>query len=112
MVIDIINEFREKNNKERIFAWNPIENDYCFQHCLYMARQSYLVHAPEFFRKNKAEAVAVCTFMEDNEKTIRYLLYECIGKSQEHRDVVLNYDNLAYGFYIYDYTAFLTIRGW
>ena len=112
MVIDIINEFRNKNGKERIFCWNPVENGHCFQHCLYMANHGYLIHAPEVFRKDKAEAIAISCFMEDNEKTIRYLLYECIGRSQEHKDIVLNYDNLAYGFYLHDYTAFLTIRGW
>ena len=112
MIADIINKFREENGKEKISYWNLTENDNCFQHCLYMANRGYLIHALEAFRKDKAEVITTCSFMETFEKTMRYLIYECINKSEEHRDIVLNYENLAYGFYMYNYAAYLTIRGW
>lgn len=112
MIIDIVNEFREANGKGRILGWSSIENDHCLQHCVYMAGAGYLDHAPRHFLKDKAETIAMCNFRSSVETTVRYLICEVIASSKEHRDVVLNYDNLSYGFYLYDYTAYLTIRGW
>jgi len=112
MVVDIINEYRKANGKEYIFVWNPVENDYCMEHCLYMAKLQCFEHAPEHLRKGKAEAIAKCGFIIDNFTTVRYLIFNVINESQKHKDVVLNYENLAYGFYIHNYTAYLVIRGW
>jgi hypothetical protein len=112
MLVDLINEYRKNNGKEHIFAWDPVENDYCLTHCYYMAWNSRFEHTPEYFLKGKAEAIALCYFQYNNETTMRHLVYEVIDKSKEHKDIVLNYENLAYGFYIYNNKSFLTIRGW
>lgn len=112
MIIDILNEYRQNNGKDHIFSWNPVENGYCQAHCHYMAWNNKFEHASEELLKGKVEAIASCDFQYNNELTIKHLIYECIDKSQGHRDIVLNYENLAYGFYIYNGKAFLTIRGW
>jgi len=112
MLIDILNEYRKVNGKEHVFCWNPVENDYCLSHCHYMAWNNQFEHAPENLLKGRAEAIVFCDFQYDNEITIRHLIYECIDKSQKHKDIVLNYENLAYGFYIYNNKAYLVIRGW
>lgn len=112
MLIDIINEFRRKNGKENILCWDSVENDYCFRHCMHMAKIGQLEHAPEYLRAGKAEAVASCVFLDDRENTIKHLIYSCIGNSSGHRDVILNYDNLSYGCILNNYVAYITIRGW
>lgn len=112
MTADIINEFRNVNNKERILCWNPAENDYCLQHCLHMSRLDRVEHAPEYLLKDKAEVIAMCKFVSDTNTTIKYLIFNVINESEEHRNVILNYENLAYGVYVHDYKVYLTIRGW
>lgn len=112
MLVDIINEYRKNNGKEHIFCWDPVENDYCQAHSNYMAWNNHFEHAPEYLLKGKAEAIAFCYFFYNNEITMKHLIYECIDKSEGHKNIVLNYENLAYGFYIYQNQAYLTIRGW
>ena len=112
MMVDIINKFRRKNGKDNILCWNPVENDYCLQHCMHMSRTRKLEHASDYLRSGKAEAVASCVFLDDMENTIKHLIYGCIGNSSEHRKVILDYDNLSYGFMLHDYVAYITIRGW
>lgn len=112
MIVDIINEYRKSNGKDPIFCWNSVENDYCEAHSHYLAWNNRFEHAPECLRPGKAEAIAKCDFFDDTLSTIKNLLYECLDKSQEHRNIILTFDNLAYGFYIYNNQAYLTIRGW
>ena len=112
MLTDILNEYRSINGKQRIFSWNPVENDYCLAHCHYMAWNNKFEHTSDDLLKGKAEAIAFCDFQYSNEVTIRHLIYEVIDKSEEHMNIVLNSENLAYGFYIYNGKAYLTIRGW
>lgn len=112
MVADIINEFRNTNGKERIFCWDPVENDYCLEHCLYMAKTDKVEHALKDFLKGKAEAIAMCLFDTDINTTARYLIFSVLNASEEHRNILLNYDNLAYGIYMDNYKMYLTLRGW
>lgn len=112
MVIQAINEFRNQNGKGNVFAWNPVENDHCFLHCLHMAKENRVIHTPWYFLNGKAEAVAMSYFIHNAEDTIRSLIFQDFGNSEQHRNVFLNYDNLAYGFFMFDWKAYLTIRGW
>lgn len=111
MIVDLINEYRRKNGRENIFCWNPVENDNCMQHCLYMVRLDRFEHSPEYLRPGKAEAIASCSFIYDTVNTMGLLL-AIIDGCQDHRNIVLNYNNLAYGFCVHNYMAYLVIRGW
>lgn len=112
MIADIINQFRYENGKERVFCRNPVENNYCFLHCLHMARQGQVEHTHEYLLKDRAEAVASCSFNSDMDTSARYLIFNVLSESEKHRDVLLKYDNLAYGIYLHNYKMYLTIRGW
>lgn len=112
MIIDIINDFRQTNGKERIFCWDPAENDYCLQHSLHMARINNLEHAPAHLLKGKAEAIGMSDFNIDTNNTSRFIIFELMGNSTRHREIILNYDNLAYGVFMHNWKVYLTIRGW
>lgn len=112
MIVDILNEFRGNNGKPHIFCWDPVQNDYCEAHSHYLAWHDRFEHTPEYLLKGKSEAIGMSIYGRNNEETIRRLIYDVLGTSQPHRNVILNYSNLAYGFYVYDNKAYLTIRGW
>ena len=112
MIENIINEFREKYQSSRIRFWYPAENDYALEHCYYMAKINDLVHSPSYYRFNKEEIIASCFFMWNTLETLRYLFFNIIDKCQEHKNVLLNFDNISYGFFIHNNVAYLTIRGW
>jgi uncharacterized protein YkwD len=112
MIISALNDFRKSNDKNPVFSWDPVENDYCEAHCRYMAWHNHFEHTPEYLLKGKAEAIAMIAYGRDNEETIRRLIYDVLGTSREHKNIILNFKNLAYGFYAYNNCAYLTIRGW
>lgn len=112
MITDIINEYREHHHKPRVFCWNGVENDFAKQHCYYMAKIGRLEHAPDWCLNGKSEAVAMCTFRDDVHSTVRYLIFDIFHSSPEHRDIILHSSNVAYGFYLYNHIAYMTIRGW
>jgi len=111
MVIDIINEYREWNRKPRVSNWERVVSDYCFAHSMAMAREDRVYHAEEYLLNNWGEAVAMCCFTGNTQETIRFLLFEILDKSEPHRNLILNSDILAVGFYTWNYKAYLTIRG-
>jgi len=111
MVTDIINEYREWNRKPRVSNWERVVSDYCFAHSMAMAHRGEVYHAEGYLLNNWGEAVAMCGFNGNSADTIRYLLFEVLDKSEQHRNLILNSDILAVGFYTWNYRAYLTIRG-
>ena len=112
MVTSVINEYRTQNDKKPVSCWVPIENDFCYAHCVYLAHNCLCEHTPQCYLKNRAEAIAQCTNIGYITDTIRYLIFDIFDGSPEHKNIILNYDNLAYGLYIYNGNAYLTIRAW
>jgi len=111
MVIDIINDYRKDNGKEPIHHWNKVENDFCEAHCLAMSNAGKIFHAPDYLLGYRSEAVAMCSFGNDFNSTISYLILSVLNSSEEHRNILLDSRYLAYGVFVNNGAMYLTIRG-
>ena len=112
MIVDIINEFRRINNKPPVLTWEKPLNDYCLLHCLEMAKRGYHYHSEEYYRPGYGEIVAKASFIDTTPTTIRNIIFEVFGKSIEgHREALLNWNTMAYGFYINKGSVYMVIRG-
>lgn len=111
MIIDTINEFRRQNNKPPVLNWMSHLNDYCLLHSLEMARRKECYHSEEFYRPTYGEIVAKGSFLNNFGNSIRYMIFEVIGKSPEHRELLLNWNTMGYGYNVDKEEIYLTIRG-
>lgn len=112
MVIEAINDFRQENGKGRIFSWDERENEFCVLHSLYMAKTEIFEHTPFCFLLHRAECVGVCNFMFNFRDTIRYIIFNLFGKSEKHKEVLLNSERLSYGVIVDKGKVYLTIRSY
>jgi len=110
-VINLINEFRESCSKEPVKYWNKILSDFCLTHSIAMVNSGKLYHAPEYYRRGYSEAVACCDFITDWETTLRCLIFDVIGNSPEHREILLESQEIGYGIMSDKNRVFITIRG-
>ncbi len=112
MLKRIINEFRQQNGRHPIAMDNFDEDQNCLWHCKYMAEIQDCLHAPDYLRQGKSEAVAVRSFFRDHYEALRAIAFDQFANSMEHRDVILFNDNIACAFHIESGCIFVTIRGW
>jgi len=112
MIAGIINDFRKFKGIEPSFYWHEEENKNCLEHCYYMANIGEVVHASKGHLKNKSEAVARCNFKATAEETLRHLVFEVLGKSHSHADILIGSENIAYAVHARQCTMYITIRGW
>ena len=112
MVKEAINDFRSENGKGRIFSWNERENEFCVLHSLYMANTGIFEHTPFCFRLHRAEILAVENFMFNFRDTIRHMIWNIFGESEQHRNILLNSERLSYGVIVDKGKVYLTIRSY
>ena len=110
-VRDLFNEFRQINGKEPVRNWNRVLDDHCLSHVLAMLNLGNLYHTPEHYLKDYSEIVACCDFRNNWGETFRYLIYEVIGNSPDHREVLLESQEIGYGIMSDKNKVFITIRG-
>jgi len=110
-VINLINEFRESCGKEPVKYWNRVLDDYCLFHSIWMIKSGKVDHAPKDYLKDYGEIVWRCDFMNTWDETFRYLIFELIGKSEEHKKILLESQELGYGVMSDQGKVFITIRG-
>ena len=108
---NLINEFRAKHSKGPVEYWNRILDDYCTQHCIAMINSGEVYHAPRDYLKDYSEIVWRCDFMNTWDETFRHLIFELIGKSEEHKRILLESQELGYGIMADQDKVFITIRG-
>jgi len=108
---EVINEFREQNGKPRVDNWNRVVSDYCTAHCWAMVSKGGLYHTEDCYLQDWSEAIAECDCFADWSCMERALIFDILGNSPEHRDVLLNSSEMAYGIVMFRYKVFLTIRG-
>lgn len=116
MMITIINEFRQVNGKHPVSSWIKPLNDYCELHSLEMAKRGCHFHSEERYRHYLGEVlgeiVVMQQFIHNFETTIRQAIYKVIGESKEgHREALLNWKLVCYGYCIDKGILYLTIRG-
>ena len=116
MIKQLLNEFRTQNNVSpaKIDDWE--ENQNCLFHCHYMARIQEICHAPEYLRQREgyilSEACGGRNFAHNPNETLRLIIFEQLGKSSEHREIMLM-DNIACAFHMdfMNHFTYVTIRG-
>lgn len=111
MLMDIINEYRTKNGKEPMWNWDGLVSDYCTGHSIAMANRNEIYHAEPCFLNGWGEAVAMSYCLPTWNDTMRHLIFKVFGESQEHKNIILNSETLAYGFITSNNKIFITIRG-
>ena len=112
MIRRIINEFRAANGRHPFSFPDHEANKHCLWHCQYMSYKEDVVHAPSHYLNGKSEACAMRGFYKDQYNTIRDMIFDDLGKSERHRDIILYSQELACAFYTTQYNIYVTIRGW
>lgn len=111
MIIErAINDFREANSRGSA-SFNKMKADHCFLHCLEMSRRNSVYHAEQCLLNEWSEAVAMSTFEGDFENTVRHIIFEQLGKSEPHKKILLDSNELAVACFSSNYKMYLTIRG-
>ena len=110
-IINFINEFRQSCNKEPVKYWNRVLDDHCLSHVLAMINSGELYHAPKDYLKDYGEIVACCDFRNNWDETFRYLIFEIIGNSLDHKKILLESQELGYGIMSDKGKVWITIRG-
>ncbi len=111
MALDkVINEFRRQHGRDEVVVHGSYN---CEQHCWAMINANCVYHAEPCYLRGWSEAVARCRYMGDWGALERYLIFEILGKSQEHCDIMLNSHELNYGIVMYGNAGdvYLTLRG-
>jgi hypothetical protein len=108
---NIINEFRGKNGRGAVECFDREVCNHCFSHSLAMSHRAHPYHAEPHLLNGWSEAVALGYFNGDFYGTLRELVYDVIGKSDEHRNILLNCNTIAFGIFTSNHRMYLTIRG-
>ena len=107
-----LNDFRKVHDKPIVFVWNGIQSLYCKEHCWSMAREDRVYHTPEHLLKDWKEIVLGCTYCGEHIHDLaRKIMFEVIESNLIYKSIVLESEDLAYGYVIHDSKFFLTIRG-
>ena len=118
MIKELIQEFRKENRKFPAQMDYYEEDQYCLFHCLHMTRIQEICHAPEFLRQRNgyilSEACAGRNFAHNPNETLHLIIFEQLGKSPEHKEVLLESSNIACSLHMdfMNHFIFVTIRGW
>lgn len=109
-MIETINEFRQRNGKSRIENWNRVVSDYCQEHCWAMVSRGDIYHAETCYLQDWLEAIAVCGACMDWKDTERKLIFDILGTSDKHKEILLNSNEMAYGVIMFKGMVYLTVR--
>jgi len=104
----VINEFRELNGKNRVNVHNSFN---CEQHCWAMIAVENLYHAEPCYLNGWREAIAKSNYWGNWSELERCMIFEVLGNSPEHKDILLNSSELVYGVINFGGNVYLTIRG-
>ena len=105
-----INDFRANHGRNNA-TFNRIVADHCFAHCMAMAQKEEIYHAEQYYRRDWSEAVAMASLDIDYENCIRRTIFDDLGRSELHKNIMLNNQELAVACFVLDYRVFITIRG-
>jgi len=109
---EVINEFREFHWRPRLWMVDTLLSEYCYLHCLAMKGERKLYHALPQYLNGLSEIVAMCSHdkMDDVSSIYRKLIFECVGNSIEHKELLLTCAHFGCATAIDCNSAYLTIR--
>lgn len=111
MIPKAINDFRCENGARPVEVWNKKLNDRCLLHTSAMIHRGKLYHTPTCYLEDYREIVGACSFLDNYENTARSLIFDYIGKSPEHKKILLECNEMGYGDETRDGNLIITIRG-
>ena len=106
----IINQFRIDNGRPLVSNWDMLVSEFCRRHSWAMAYKG-LYHAESYYLNDWAEAIAMCGARELGQDVRRYLIYDVLGTSEPHRNILLYSEEMAVGMCNANGVVYLTIRG-
>lgn len=111
MVGRAINDLRRQHGKHTVSMNDYEQNQFCMNHSMAMAERGELYHADSWLRGDWAEAVACCSNMGDWGATEHKLIFELLNGDDEHRSILIDTKEVAYGMMFRDNMVYLTVRG-
>ena len=103
-----INRFRAENGIEPIKYSDNLVNHYCKLHCLDMARNHDIYHAPECYLDGWSEAVAITQYSDNWSDKI---VFDVLGSSENHRNILLHNSKISCAEHVDNWMVYVTIRG-
>jgi len=107
-MLNSINRFRAQNGIGPVEYGDNLVNHYCQLHCYEMARRGDAVHAPDHYLNGWSEAVAIMPY---NEHWKDIVIFDLLGTSEGHRDILLHSNKISYAGHINNWVVYVTIRG-
>jgi hypothetical protein len=108
MLKNYINKYRVMNERHKVVEFNGQVSQYCFAHCVAMANQHNLYHAPSHYLNGWHEAVGALSYSDNwADEILSYM----INSDDGHRSVILNCSEIAYAHYISNNCVYVCIRG-
>ena len=107
-MLDSINRFRRWHGKNDITSVDLAVSDYCRLHCMAMAAERNLYHAPEYYLNGWKEAVAMMSYSDYWKDRV---VFDVLGTSGSHLRVLLHCNTIAFGSYIDRWTVYACVRG-
>ena len=112
MIGQAINDFRIHSGARPVNYWDRPGDDYCAAHSRAMADRGALYHSEEHYRPGLGELVGYAKIVCAFDDTVKWIIWEQFGKSTEgHREALLGWQRVAYGYFVQDGVLYLTIRG-
>lgn len=105
-----INKFRLVNGVKEISFWDNVVSNFCKEHCWAMIKSGNLYHTEPFYLEDWKEAIAKCSYLGDWTYTIYYMIFEVLGRSEEHRKILLESSVFAGDAVVFKLETYLTIR--
>jgi len=107
-MLEAINRFRLHHEVEPIRYTDVLTNHHCQLHCFEMAKRQTIFHTPEYYLEGWSEAVAMMQYCDQWKDQV---IFDILGVSDGHRDILLNNNKLAFAGHIHDNVVYVCIRG-
>jgi hypothetical protein len=107
-MLNTINKFRQFKGRQPVQCCDGLVSHYCKMHCLAMAKEGKIFHAPECYLQDWQEAVAVISF---NDFWKDQIIFDVLGSGGVHTDIMLNCNTLAFDYHIHNWVVYLCLRG-
>lgn len=111
MIPKAINDFRRENGVGPVEVWNDVLSENCFKHTQAMIQRGELYHAPSYYLEDYGEAVGGYPALDSEENTLRSLIFVTFAQKPKHRDLLLNANEMGFGYIFNEHGLIMTIRG-
>jgi len=110
-ILRTVNNFRNQNGRDSVNSWDYTVEGHCLQHSLAMSRDRNVYHAIPEYLEGWSECVAMSMVDTGNiDDILGDMIFNVLGKSEEHRNILLNANIVAGAIILNNWVAYLTLR--